>query len=376
MKVGVLAGNDEMAYSSIRHFNEQIVEAFCRLGCEAKAYSLTKEKNEMFDLIADRPDFTIGFGSFFGNVNGQPMFDELKIPHIAWVIDHPIQCDISYVQSPYLFYLTIDHEHTDFLQARENRARFVPLGAQVCSSGCGDKKYDLVFTGQIVSTDALYQKWDQYGPSVKSALVEITEFCLRNLHVPVLQVVHKYIDVYGIKVDASTIRFLFTRVNAYVRSYKRRQVIESIRETPIDFFGELTPELAAQPNIRYHGTISYMETLDVFRDAKIAINVSPNYYNGSHDRFVLGCASGAVGLTDWNPYLDQYFTDEENVLFYEWGKIGEIEGKVQAVLKDEEYRLRMMYSFTSVIKEHFTWDRRCAEAFAFMNEIGCYINEG
>ncbi len=73
-----------------------------------------------------------------------------------------------------------------------------------------------------------------------------------------LQVVRQYLQTRGFQLDENGVRFVFMAVNAYIRSYKRKKIIEAIEEEHIHFFGWLTDqELLNKSNLIHHGVVSY-----------------------------------------------------------------------------------------------------------------------
>ena len=70
-------------------------------------------------------------------------------------------------------------------------------------------------------------------------------------------------------------------------------------------------------NIIQHGSANSQQCLDKISQAKISLNVMPWFKDGAHDRVFNSCLNGAVSLTDSSRYLDEIFTDDENILFYD-----------------------------------------------------------
>lgn len=110
-------------------------------------------------------------------------------------------------------------------------------------------------------------------------------------------------------------------VDLNVRFHYRQLAIRALVDAglKVHTYGEGYNYIECQhpENIIQHGSANSQQCLDKISQAKISLNVMPWFKDGAHDRVFNSCLNGAVSLTDSSRYLDEIFTDDENILFYD-----------------------------------------------------------
>ena len=66
-----------------------------------------------------------------------------------------------------------------------------------------------------------------------------------------------------------------------------------------------------------HGGDNSQKCHDMLSQSKISLNVMPWFKNGIHDRIFNSCLNGAVSLSDSSIYIDELFTDRQNIILYD-----------------------------------------------------------
>ncbi len=111
------------------------------------------------------------------------------------------------------------------------------------------------------------------------------------------------------------------------------------------FGGDMWKDLAERypKAIDFGGMVSSKECLDLTARAKILLNFQPFFGNGAHERIFNGMRNGAVVFTNRSRYLEERFTDGEDLFFYETdlripGCFEDAAEKIADLLSDEEKR--------------------------------------
>ena len=107
-----------------------------------------------------------------------------------------------------------------------------------------------------------------------------------------------------------------------IRMYQRERVITVLAEAGYELYllgrGWENHPCAQYPNVhRIDDRIPYGQTLAYMADAKINLNVFPWFKSGTHDRIFNTLLQRSLPLTDRSAWADNYFTDGEDIAFYD-----------------------------------------------------------
>ncbi len=378
LKVGILTANEDAAYGSIKYFIERLEQALERQ--QAKTIRFAESAQSFNDFVNFQADFTLSFGTLAYQSNRQlPLYDEMRKPHIFWCIDDPITCGMSYLKSAYIYYLAIDRKHRNFLNQIQRRdcSEFVPLGTVVPerSARPTERHLDIVFTGHVGNLNDMVKKWDE-NPQAKNLLMEMADLCLSDLRTPIYLHMQRYIKTTGLQINTEAFQYLFQQLYHFVRAHKRKLVLQSIRSHKIHIFGGCEdPEIASQPNVELHSIIPYHQIFEVYDTAKMAINVTPNYYDSCHDRTIASMAYGAMTITDLNPYMSELFQDENDILFYDFDEsLAILDEKIDAVIGSNDRLEAAALSSRAILADRCSWDVRAGQILKFAQSIVNHLN--
>ena len=143
-------------------------------------------------------------------------------------------------------------------------------------------------------------------------------------------------------------------VDLSVRFHYRQLVIRMLADSGIKLntygSGYNYIECNHPENIIMHGGVNSQKCLDMISQSKISLNVMPWFKNGIHDRIFNSCLNGAVSLSDSSIYIDELFTDRQNIILYDLN-----------MLRDYElsgYDLNITKPLTDYIKELLADDNK------------------
>ena len=165
---------------------------------------------------------------------------------------------------------------------------------------------------------------------------------------------------------------LLKELEDYVRAKSRVDLIKAITETKIDIFGKAgiskswTKFFKGHPNITVHDPVPYWDTFKIMRESKIVLNSNPNMKYGAHERVFSALISGALTVTNENPFIREFFTDKENIGFYRTHELDTLDKTLQGYLNDEALRQKVHVAGQKIVKEHHTWDHRIPGFLRFL----------
>lgn len=117
MKILIYEGNS--TYNALNFFIQEIKLAFEELGHTVFIFNLLNNllPDKQLSLITNfKPDFTFSFNCQLMYFNNIPAFDFLKIPHFAFLVDHPIHHldSLININSSFLNISCVDKNHLKY----------------------------------------------------------------------------------------------------------------------------------------------------------------------------------------------------------------------------------------------------------------------
>ncbi len=103
------------------------------------------------------------------------------------------------------------------------------------------------------------------------------------------------------------------------------------------------------------------ECISKMQDAKFVLNVLPWFKAGTHDRVNNAMLAHAVCVTDRSAYLEERFTDGEDLLYFSLEDIGAAAGRIKSLLHDPQRAEKIAESGyqKTVLRE--TWQNRAMD---------------
>ena len=150
-----------------------------------------------------------------------------------------------------------------------------------------------------------------------------------------------------------------------VRSCFRGKIISHLAESGIKVhvFGADWDKLPCKKpeNLISSGkVVDSAACVEAVSDARIALNIMPWFKDGVHDRVFTAMLQRAVPLTDKSLFLEERFTDGENIAFYDLAAWRELPEIVRGLLAEPERAQRLAAAgYEAAVREH-TWQQRAA----------------
>lgn len=369
--IGIFKGQSQ--YDVLRYFADDIAEAFARLGCKVYTVDLMQDgylKEVYYLYFSIKPDITIAFNSITpGYFENKDFFDYFNVPHIALLVDHPIYQIYRFknITSPNLYIGCVDRTHASFLQEKFNnvKAFFFPHStalknnAQVVN---GDRDIDILFAGSLKDPAEIENNWEKtFSPKVFDMMMSISELGLKlNKYT-----LHKLFEdnipptLLEDKNELLKIESAFLpHIDGYIRAKKRIQLISALKDFKLKIFGNGSWETALEDkgNIEVNPMVDYRTLSQLLQRSQIVLNNIPCHPDGSHERVFDGMMSAALVLSDRGKFLEEYFVEDEDMLFYDLS-CGEeaIKDKVDFYLKHKEARGEIAENGMCKTGKYHTW---------------------
>lgn len=372
---------DEECNSVLDVFARNFGKALERKGKKVLYFDLSRHDfTEINQYLGKRFQAIVGFQTYLFSAklqNGENAHDKITGPKFNFLFDHPIwfQNQLVCVPKDYCL-LTADRNYALFLQKYNQIAAtfFPPAGVERYEhKEC--PQYDIVFLGSHKSGVSLSLRdfmsldretrilWNHYLMKMKRHLEETPE----ELFFQTLEELGHTLPLEDAMRLFHNARVLITTI----ASHYRRKVIEELLKggLQVHIFGSGWENTGLQryDNLILHESIPGEESLQVFANARIALNVMTWHKDGYTERIANAMLQKAVVLTDETRYLREHFKDEKDILLFRLDEIRRLPERVKSLLSQPE-RLQTIAEcgYEKTKKEH-TWEKR-AEQFLQMLE--------
>lgn len=177
-----------------------------------------------------------------------------------------------------------------------------------------DREYDVSFCGAVVSSNSFYEKIKSYPEYYRLFIFEIIDCMMSDSNVDMLEAFEKvskklWGDTSFPEDDIENIRICVTSANMFMRFYNRERVLKVLANSNINLhlFGNNNEQVLGNCDgfVHFHGGVTFAETVNIFSNSKITLNVMPCFKNGIHDRIASGMLNKSIVLTDRSKYIDE-----------------------------------------------------------------------
>ena len=372
-------------YDTLDLYTDEFVRIFTEKGYETLVIHTSQMEECLKRLgrfMEGTPvDAVITFNNLGFNMElseGKNVWDELQIPCINILMDHPFHYDKAIKHAPQnAVLLCMDQKHVDYvkrfypnihhigffphagIELPGNQRPLQERGIEVLYAG-GLSKY--VAQGLIPDLSSITD-FDALALS-HYALQELTEHPYRTTE----EVIEEYLRKEGLGYEDEKLHQIICKMrflDSFAVSFYREQSVRILVENgiPVTVYGDGWEqcEWADHPNLTLAGKMPASEILVIMKDAKIVLNTMTWFKEGAHDRIFNGMLAGAVVLTDESAYLHQRFTSGQELEMFALPEITQLPQMVEALMKQPERAQCIADCGYQSAKAHDTWKNRIDE---------------
>lgn len=242
-----------------------------------------------------------------------------------------------------------------------------------------NRKYDVIFTGSIRDYEDIDTQIYNLDDSLQDMWDIVLGYICEDTSLTIERAIRKCMSDYSLRFmdeHVHQIILLFKKMDSVIRAMHRQRVITAIADggIKIDVFGDgwdfLKNKLIHPENLCIHECVSYEESVNIAAQAKISVNVMPWFKTGFHDRIATAMLNGCVSVTDSSSYIDDNYTDGENIVIYKLDNLSELAGNIRTLLENKNnitYRLAMAGKKKAVQAD--TWHERAKWFLSYCSQI-------
>lgn len=177
--------------------------------------------------------------------------------------------------------------------------------------------------------------------------------------------IYSYIEEYGFGIED------------YFRRKLRNQLIEFLLKNQISIhvcgvnWNVLHKNLSIQEQkylYVHEQNLSQKVVADIMADSKLVLNLSPNLYEGMHERIPMALMNGAICVTNQNDFLLEELRNQNVVELFSWGQYKNLPGRIKKLLQNEDEWSQRSNKAMQLANEKYTLER-------FWNQV-CEWNKG
>ncbi len=355
-RVIVFSKRKEICYDSMNSFLDRISRIMIGNGIEVVTFDAENvDGSEIFMCIKNSGEVDLAFSLNAGcelqiRYNGRNIWDMTGIPFYNLILDSPVEKNITMaIQLHDYHVICLDRNHVRFLEKyRPNiHAHFLPLAGTAdikradSYEAFKNRKYDLMFAGTGYDMKKLEDEIMQFPTQIRKLVISHIDYMLSHRGDTVEQGLRVVLRDMGVSDSDHDIFLKCLQVTAvttiFLRGLYREEVIKSLLKSGIHFhiFGNGWDGLLRRYpgcNVAIHGPVQFVQSIELFRETKLSLNVMPLFKDGMHDRIPTSMLNGAAVLTDHSAYLDENLKDYLN--FYDI-ETPECVGEIAMVLLDD-----------------------------------------
>ncbi len=368
-KILIIKGSSQ--YDAARCFCDEIMRAFCSLGCLVTMLDLTSfPTTNNFELFSQY-DMIFSF-----DLAGIELYNIMSVKPFFWsfLIDPPFYLNERLKRvSGNVMVSCIDQSHVSYIDKYYKNVRwtcFMPHGGLTGEYPSlipyNEREYNTVIVGSYQPLDHIETVINplkkDYDPLLSEIIVDALNDLSSDLTTIVYNKIYQTINDFDERIFREFM-YLIRAVDALRRNYKRTSLIKGLIQNnlSVDIWGagwEHLDIISQNKNLlRLHGTINYNEVKYVLRNSKILLNDLPFYYNGSHERVFMGMQCGTIVATEKSNFFEECFKKDAEIIFYNSYDIKSLVSTVGILQEDEKSAKHIIDNAYNISIDH-TWASR------------------
>lgn len=256
-------------------------------------------------------------------VSGKNLWEEMNIPCINIVVDHPCLYKNALDAAPVnAIVLSVDRKQMDYLQRffpHILTTGFLPHGGKLPGQkpiSIRHREIDVMYAGGLSKKYApnVTPDFSQFSFDAETVADQAYDRLIADTNLTIEEVIEQVLTEQGIFVTNEQLSDIITQLH-YVEmlavSYYREKLIRTMlcHGLRVHLYGRGWDvcDFVNHPNLVWEGMISPQEVVVKMQHSKIVLNTTTWFKDGAHDRIFNGMLAGAVAVTDESIYLNEQF---------------------------------------------------------------------
>ena len=122
------------------------------------------------------------------------------------------------------------------------------------------------------------------------------------------------------------------------------------------------------PKLAWHEAAIGDEAFVVYAKSKLSLNVMTWHKDGFTERIANAMLHKSVVITDKTTYLEQNFSDGEDIVMFDLGHLEKLPQRIKGLLLDEEGRAQIAERAYKKAQSEHTWEKRAEQLLQLIEE--------
>ena len=378
-------------YDTLDLFTYELQREFEKLQYETMIFDsreMEKSLKQLAAFVMKPVKAAITFNNLGFNMEiqaGKNIWDELQIPCINILMDHPFCYRSALETAPAnAVVLCTDRNHMRYLERFYPK---IPIVGYLPHAGkelgsvrktISERSIDVLYAGNLSKSFVenimpdLKKYTDFNAASVcEKAYYDLIEHPWKTTE----QALEESLIAHNVRMDDSRINEVISDlhfIDLYAVSYYREKTVRTLVENGVRVTlygaGWENCEWITKPNVFYGGKIPANDVVEKMQDTKIVLSTMTWFKDGTHDRVFNGMMQGAVAVSDTSGYMKEEFCgfkngteDDRELVMFELEEMDKLPELVKEVLENPQKAQAIADRGYEKAKKSHTWEARALE---------------
>ena len=372
MKILVFHAGGAYQYGVVDRFLEEIQKGFNELGHEVLTVDVNAEGfvAQTQQKFAQEPAFAFTFNGagHVLQIEGKSLFDVIGTPFFNFLLDHPAHQYSKLDRSMENDVLAcVERSHVDFIDSffeGKKSAFFIPHGGTSHDQqNDGDRPIDLLFSGSGKDHETILNGIRALPAPLARVVDGAIDILKASPAIPPHQAVEESCRSQHLFPPSLYRQVPLTMVvESYLRNLWRFETLDALDKAgvSVQIYGNGW-DFARFENHVMNPPVDYDRSLSLITQAKVALNVSPQFFSGSHERVLDAALNGAACLTSRSSFLAEVFAAGSEMAFYDVAEPSSVVDQARTLLDDDSLRSEVTQAAKLTARRKHTWRVRAEE---------------
>lgn len=352
----ILVYKGQSQYDVLRVMSDKVIDELRKLGHEVIVIDFLSKNwlQKLNEEFVKKPDFVFSFNAIGIDLklnNGESIYDELNVPFIGYMVDHPVSLNErikSKVKNA--IFIFCDEENIEYMDSNYPGIKSVFLPLMALSSGEGnirtkDREIDILFAGSLKNPLDIKESWQTYDSNLTNILECTIDKFLSMPNCLMSHIVEDSIVSYKRKLEEKDYlklkEVIYFNIENYVRNYRRYELLSELAKAKLTVhcytnnIDELQ-KINIYNTFRIEHSVPFADLLKLLGNSKIVVNISAQIFSGISERVLSSMINGAIALTDNNYYIDKEFHNGYDILLYDKDQMSAVSSIIKNYINNQK----------------------------------------
>jgi len=375
------------AYGTLNYWTEELSQAFNAMGIETFIIDLTDTfllLENLHEAFSKPVRFCFSFNAMGYELQDFcRFFDKLRVPFIGAMVDPPFyhgrRLDTRGLDILFAFSDRSHLAHAKRCYPGRHYAFLPHAASRSLGEAPGERAVPIAFIGGFNDPEEVRRSWkNNMAKPVRRLLEEVVEVREADPYLDDEGAVSQVLQAKGMEFCPELelmAEKLYIRVNYYIRNSRRLRCLKILDEAgvAVSLFNDSWKGVKFCCH-RQYPSVPYSEALELMAKSRFVLNIGPAHSDGAHERVLSAMAQGAVAVTDYASFYENFFREGEDLLLYNWERLEQLPEKIKKLSDDEEERKKIAARGKERALAGHSWPCRAKQILEMAEAFDAIVN--